>query len=301
MALGTSLCIAPPIVRVVHLVGALLELTKPRLAFFSILTGVVGYLVAVPGGGWLRFCMAALGTCLAAGGTLAFNQWWERDTDPWMRRTAGRPLPRQEITPRLALSWSLALSLGGVVLLAAGTTGTAAAIAIIISVLYGWIYTPLKRRTRWATEIGSLSGALPPLLGAAAAGDVFTRPAWALSAAILFWQMPHFYAIGWMHREDYRAAGFPLLPAVDPTETRTAAWSLAYALLLVGVSVLPWALGWVGAIYGVVATCGALVLVVASARFLVDDQARDLRSRQLFLATLAYLPLVMVALMIDRR
>lgn len=297
MDLGSSLPVVSPIVRASHLAFALLELTKPRLAFFSILTGVVGYVVADAGGGWLRASLGILGISLAAGGTLAFNQWWERETDRWMRRTAGRPLPRREIAPRTALAWSLGLSLSGVAVLAVGTTRMAAMIAVIISVLYGWIYTPLKRRTRWATEIGSLSGALPPLLGAAAAGDLSARPAWALTAAILLWQMPHFFAIGWMHRDDYRAAGFPLLPAVDPTGTRTAAWSLIYALLLVGVSVLPWMLGWVGPVYGGAATLGALALVVASARFLMDRQARDLRSRQLFFTTLAYLPVVMAALM----
>ncbi len=293
--------VAPPATRAVHLALALLELTKPRLAFFTILTGVVGYAIADAGGGWLRAGLGILGISLAAGGTLAFNQWWERETDRWMRRTAGRPLPRREIAPGTALAWSLGLSFSGVAVLAAGTTGMAAMIAVIISLLYGWIYTPLKRRTRWATEIGSLSGALPPLLGAAAAGDLSARPAWALAAAILLWQMPHFFAIGWMHRDDYRAAGFPLLPAVDPTGARTAAWSLIYAVLLVAVSILPWSLGWVGPVYGVVATAGALALVVASARFFMDRQARDLRSRQLFFTTLAYLPVVMTALIIDGR
>lgn len=279
----------------------LLALTKPRLAVFSILSGLAGYAVAYPASGdGARLGAAFAGIALAAGGALSFNQWWERKTDALMRRTAGRPLPRGEIGAAGALAWSLTLSLGGVGLLAAWTTPPAALIAATIIVLYGLVYTPLKRRTRWATEIGSLSGALPPVLGAAAAGDAGSTAAWVLAGVILFWQMPHFFAVGWMYREDYRAAGFPLLPAIDPDGARTAAWSLAHSLLLAAASLAPWALGVVGPIYGVVAALGAAMMVRASWRFLVRPGERDANGRRLFFATIVYLPPVMTALVVDR-
>lgn len=279
----------------------LLALTKPRLAMFSIMSGLAGYAVArPPGGDWARLGAASAGIAMAAGGALSLNQWWERRTDALMRRTAGRPLPRGEIGASGALAWSLSLSLGGVGLLAVLTTPLAALIAATIIVLYGLVYTPLKRRTRWATEIGSLSGALPPVLGAAAAGDAGSTAAWLLAGVILFWQMPHFFAVGWMYREDYRAAGFPLLPAIDPNGARTAAWSLAHSLLLGVASLAPWALGWVGPTYGVVAALGAAAMVRASWRFLVCADERDANGRRLFFTTILYLPPVMAALVMDR-
>jgi protoheme IX farnesyltransferase len=278
---------------------ALLALTKPRLAFFSILSGMTGYAVASAEGGWPRLLASLAGITLSAGGALSLNQWWERDTDALMRRTAGRPLPSGRISPAGALIWTLTLSLAGVGLLA-GTTGVlAASLAAAIIVLYGLIYTPMKRVTRWATEVGSVSGAMPPLLGAAAAGEVMAPGAWVLAGILLFWQMPHFFAIGWMHRLDYRAAGFPLRPVIDATGGVTAAWSLAYTVALAAVSLLPWALGTMGWIYGIIALAGALAMLVNAVRFLTDGRQRDLRARRLFLTTLIYLPPVMAALVMD--
>ncbi len=280
-------------------VGVLLELTKPRLACFSILSGMAGYAVATAEGGWPRVLAAFVGISLAAGGALSLNQWWERDTDALMRRTAKRPLPSGRISATGALAWTLALSLGGVGWLAWTTDLLAAALAAAIIVMYGLVYTPLKRRSRWATEVGSLSGALPPILGAAAAGNVQAVGAWILAGIILFWQMPHFFAIGWMYRVDYRAARFPLLPATDGRGQRTAAWSFGYTLALVLVSLVPAFLGVTGPVYGVVATGGAVAMLVTSLRFLCDAPDRDRRARHLFLATLVYLPPVMAGLVID--
>src|SRR5207302_2023285 len=128
----------------------------------------------------------------------------------------------------------------------------AAVIAAATILIYGVVYTPLKRRSRWATEVGAVSGALPALLGNAAAGHLGARSGVVLTLILLCWQMPHFFAIGWRHRGDYRAAGFRLLPAVDASGARTAAWSLAYTLALVIVSLVPWVQGWLGPCYGAV-------------------------------------------------
>jgi heme o synthase len=279
---------------------ALFELTKPRLAFFSILTALATYAATAPISDGFHALMTFLGTALAAGGALSLNQWWERDTDRLMRRTRQRPLPLETLSPSLALTWSLSLSVSGVVLLFTLVAPLAAVVAGATILVYGVWYTPWKRRTRWATEIGSISGALPALLGGAAAGDPWSAPAWNLTAILLCWQMPHFFAIGWMHRADYRAAGFPLLPAIDPTGARTAYWSLGYTVLLVVVSLMPVLTGHFGWVYAITAAAAGAFILQRARRFVCEPAHRDLRGRQLFLASIIYLPVVMIALVVDR-
>jgi len=202
--------------------AAVFALTKPRLATMSVLTTMAAYATARPMAG--PTVATLVGTSLAAAGALSLNQWWERQSDACMERTRGRPLPMRNISPGAALAWSVAFSVSGVALLAWQVNLAGATLATATILVYGVVYTPLKRRTRWATEIGSISGALPALLGNAAAGNLGSRPGLVLAAVLLFWQMPHFFAIGWRHRLDYRAAGFPLLPAVDVSGARTATW-----------------------------------------------------------------------------
>lgn len=282
---------------------ALVALTKPRLAFFSVLSAMAAYgasrAPADPG----HALATLLGTTLAAGGALSLNQWWERDLDRRMRRTCRRPLPSAALTPATALAWSLALSAAGVVVLAVCVNVTAAALALGTILLYGLVYTPLKRRTRWATEVGAVAGALPPLIGGAASGDLRqASAAWTLFAVLLVWQMPHFFAIGWMHRGDYRAAGFRLLPALDTDGRRTGAWSLAYAALLVAVAPAACALGAAGALFLIVAGIAGAGLAWRAVQFARahGDPPRDAAARGLFIASVAYLPVVMAALLLDR-
>ena len=280
------------------LARALVALTKPQLAAMSVLTALVAYGAARPEPGTVL--ATVIGTSLAAAGALSLNQWWERRADAVMRRTRGRPLPQAQIPPGAALAWSLGLSLVGTGLLAWQVNLSAAGVAALTILLYGVVYTPLKRHTRWATELGAISGALPPLLGNAAAGDLWAAPGTALAALLLCWQMPHFFAIGWRHRADYRAAGFRLLPAVDLTGTRTAGWSVGYAAALLPVSLVPWALGQLGAIYGVTAAVAGAIFLGCAWRFLRDAAQRDLAARRLFFASIIYLPVVIVALAVDR-
>jgi heme o synthase len=279
---------------------ALLVLTKPRLAAMSVFTTVLAYLVAPYAGGGLRFAFLFLGTALSAGGALALNQWYERDSDARMRRTRGRPLPAGELGSALALGWSLALAIVGVAILALLVNPLAATLSAATIVLYAWIYTPLKRRTRWATEIGAIAGALPPLIGWAAAEGRITAFGWLLFALLYFWQMPHFFAIGWLHRRDYCAAGFPLLPAVDRDGARTARWSLAYTAALLLVSLAPVALGFAGLLFGAAAATAGSVLAWRAWRMVRDDQDRDAAARRLFTASIIYLPLLLAALAADR-
>ncbi|MDA0346275.1 MAG: heme o synthase [Verrucomicrobia bacterium] len=293
--------------RVLAICKVLFILTKPRLAFFSILTTMAAYGAVQKSGDLVFAFFVLLGTSLSAGGALSLNHWWEKDVDGLMTRTAGRPLPQNEISAPIALVWSLFLSTLGllVLLLLVNIWATIFAAATILS--YGLIYTPLKRRSRWATEVGAISGALPPLIGSAAAGDTFSGPGLTLFLILLFWQMPHFYAIGWMYRSDYQAAGFPLLPAVDLDGKRTASWSLFYASALFIVSLLPWYLGWLGAIYGMVAALGGIWFLWTAKQFLAAArnpgiQTEDLRpfARRLFLASVKYLPAILIAMVVDR-
>lgn len=272
-------------------------MTKPRLAFFSILSAMAGYVVVDGAHGWWHFLATALGVSLAAGGALSFNQWSEWRLDRQMDRTKNRPLPRGALSESAGLGWSLLLTGLGFVTLWAFANLASAVIALSIFVIYGVIYTPLKRRTRWATEVGSVAGALPPLLGSAAAGWWSHPSALLLTGVLLFWQMPHFYGIGWMHREDYRRAGFRLLPVLDLDGRRTAFWSLAYTIGLALFCLVFWAIGWVGPVFGIVALAGSFYLLHRSLRFFL--QPAYSRARTLFLATVLYLPPIMAAVCVD--
>lgn len=279
--------------------GALAALTKPRIAFASVLTTVAAY-AAVPGGSFAATLVLGAATLAAAAGSLALNQWWERDSDARMTRTAGRPLPMARLRPAVALGWSLYLSVLGCTWLAAWFGAAAAAFAAATIVIYGLLYTPMKRRTPWATWVGSVSGALPPLIGATAAGDPLSAPAWLLAGVLFFWQMPHFYAIGWLYREQYRAAGLPLLPVLDASGgRRTARSSIAHAAALLAFVALAPAAGFAGPIFAVAATLSALLLLACAWRFLRAEDDRDAAARTLFRATLATLPVIMVATVVD--
>jgi protoheme IX farnesyltransferase len=303
---ATSLPIAPPLSAApnrpawLSRIGALVALTKPSLASMTVLTAMVAYGAARPAGLAGKTFATLAGTSLAAAGALSLNQWWERRADARMQRTCGRPLPQARLGPGTALAWSLALSVAGVGVLATRVNPLSAAVAALIILVYGLVYTPLKRRTRWATEIGAVSGALPPLLGNAAAGDLWAAPGVALFVVLLFWQMPHFFAIGWRHRDDYRAAGFKLLPAVDASGRRTARWSLFYSALLLPVSLAPWALGWLGLIYGAPAALAGGAFLWCAWQFAAATGDRDPAARRLFRASILYLPLVLGALALDR-
>lgn len=279
---------------------AFFALAKPRLATISVLTTLVAYATARPAGGGATLIYLLAGTSAAAAGALSFNQWSERRADALMRRTRHRPLPAAQLAPAAALGFSVACAVAGVATLAAGVNLSTALLAAATIVIYGWLYTPLKTRTRWATEIGAVSGALPALMGNAAAPDLTALPGLVLAAVLWCWQMPHFFALGWRHRADYRAAGFALLPAIDATGRSTAAWSLGYAALLVAVSLLPWAAGGLGPIFGLTATLLGAWFLHAAWRFLNATPERDAAATRLFAASIFYLPALMVALVADR-
>lgn len=273
---------------------ALLDLTKPRIAIASIITAMAVYVSAAETVTPSRVLAFLLACGMAAGGSLAFNQWWERDSDPLMRRTRLRPLPQNIISSPAALAWSTILSFAGCLLLWGVFGALAAGIGLATIIIYAGIYTPMKRHSCRATEVGSISGALPPLIGAAAAGCIASPAAWLFAAALFLWQMPHFYAIGWIHRDDYRAAGLPLLPASDPDGRRTARWALAYSAMLVICILIPWSAGIIPVASGTIALTGSLWILIRSWKFHAATGDRIPAARRLFRTTLFTLPAILL-------
>lgn len=276
-----------------------LELTKPRLSLLSVFTVLVGYLAARPAPDHWRLGLLMVGTLLAAGGVAALNQWMERDTDGRMRRTSDRPIPSGKVPDGSAFVLGMLMCIAALFLLFAKVNPLAALFTLLTIFSYLCWYTPAKRWSRWSTEIGAVAGALPPLIGWAAGEGRVTALGWILFGVLFFWQIPHFMAVAWYYRRDYSAVDFPMLPVRDETGRWVAGWSLVATLCLVAVSLLPVALGLASRIYGAAAALAGLWFLWRAAQFLRAD-GRDLAARRLFLASIAYLPLVLIALVADR-
>ncbi|HVU15989.1 MAG TPA: heme o synthase [Candidatus Didemnitutus sp.] len=276
-----------------------LELTKPRLSMLSVITAMVGYAAAVPNWEWRRTLILMIGTALCAGGVAALNMWMESDVDALMKRTAHRPLPSGVIQPGSAFVLGWALCLGGLGILFLWVNGLSAFLALATVVAYLAIYTPAKRWSRWNTELGAISGALPPLIGWAAAGRSNPGLGWSLFAVMYAWQMPHFFALAWTYRKDYAAAGMPMLSVVDPSGNRLVRRTFAWVAVLLGASVFPTLLGYCTWYYLAVAILLGLWMMKSAFLFL-DPRRRETEARKLFFITLGYLPLLLGALVADR-
>jgi heme o synthase len=274
-------------------------LTKPRLNLLVLVTTLAGLYLASPEGVATSLLVHTLvGTALVAGGAAALNQVWERETDRLMNRTNVRPLPQGRLSVAEGTWFGVLLSVIGLTELVLGANLVAAGVAAATSASYVLAYTPLKRRTSLATLVGAVPGALPPVIGwAAATGDV-TLPALVLFGIVFFWQMPHFLAIAWMYRDEYARAGIPLLPVLEPDGRRTGQQALLYAAALWPVSLLPALVGLADGTYSVVATCLGLAFIALSALFARDRSI--VSARRLFLFSITYLPLLWGALVADR-
>jgi protoheme IX farnesyltransferase len=274
-------------------------LAKPRLNLLVVASTLVGYAMA-PGEplGLLPVAGLLLGTGLVAGGASAFNQVLERDLDALMRRTRTRPLPDQRLQPLEGVLFGAALTLIGVLMIVAASNLLAGAVALATLVFYAAIYTPLKRRTSFGTVIGAIPGALPPLIGWAAVTNGISAEAWTLFGIMFLWQLPHFLAIAWMYREDYARAGFPMLPVLEPDGRSTGRQSFLYAAALLPVSLAPTAMRMTGDLY----LSGALVLGVAFAwltfTFARTRSVQD--ARRVFFASIIYLPLLWILMIVDK-
>ena len=256
------------------------------------------YLAAPDGVAWAVLLHTLVGTALVAGGAAALNQVWERDTDALMRRTRNRPVASGRLGVGEALAFGVAISTIGLLELGIGVNALSAAVAALTLVSYVLLYTPLKRHTSLAMVVGAVPGALPPVIGWAAAANDITLPAVVLFGIMFFWQMPHFLAIAWLYRDDYAAASIPLLPVLEPDGHRTGRQALLYGAALWPVSLMPALVGLSGGFYTAIATVLGLTLIALCARFARDRSAQS--ARQLFLFSIAQLPILMLALVADR-
>jgi len=282
-----------------QLAADFVALTKPRVVLMVLVTTLMGYDVALTGpADYLRMIHLLIGSLLAAGGTLALNQYGERDLDARMDRTRARPLPAGRLQPLEAWLFGVALTLVGTAYLAALVNPLVALVTLATTILYLFAYTPLKRRTPLCTLVGAVAGALPPVAGwAAARGDV-APGAWVLFAILFLWQLPHTLAIARLYRDDYARAGVRVLPVVDPDGASTERQVVLSCVALVSVSLLPAAAGWTGPIY----LAGALVLGLAFSAVGVEQALvpSPRAARHVLLASLIYLPLLLGLMAFDR-
>jgi heme o synthase len=283
---------------------AYLELTKPRITMLLLMSTGIGFLCGATSAGrsvaslWLTLIHTLIGTALIASGTAALNQWYERDADAKMNRTKDRPLPSGRITPPHAFWFATVLSIAGFVELWLGVNLLTALLGLFTLATYLFIYTPLKQRTPHATTLGAIPGAMPPLIGFAAAAGTLTPEAWMLYGILFVWQFPHFYAIAWMYRADYARAGIRMLPVVEPDGASTAFRMVWISLLLVPISLLPRFTGMAGNLYFVGAVVLGATFFYSAIRVWFDRS--EARARQVLLASVVYLPVLYGLLAIDR-
>jgi protoheme IX farnesyltransferase len=275
------------------------ELTKPRITFLVLVTTAVGYALGVgPSFHPEVFLSLLVGTAFVSGGASALNQWAERDADARMARTCSRPLPSGRLAPTDALAFGLAISAVGIALLAGAVNGLTALLAAISLASYVLAYTPLKRVTSLCTLVGAVPGAIPPMMGWAAARGTLDREAWALFAVLFLWQLPHFLSIAWIYRDDYARAGFPMLPVTDPDGKSTGRQTVAYAAALVPVTLAAGAFAAAGQGYLWSAVGLGSVFVGCAIAFAVKRSVRA--ARVVFLVSVLYLPAVLGLMVLDR-
>jgi protoheme IX farnesyltransferase len=281
-------------------VGDYVTLTKPRLNFLVLLTTAAAYsLGARPDATLGPFLHTLLGTFLVAGGSAAINQVWERTTDRLMRRTAQRPMADQRLSVSQGTAFGVLLTIIGAAELAVFVNPLSAVVALLTTASYIFFYTPLKLRTSLSTIAGAVPGALPAVIGWAAATNTVSVEAWVLFGIVFMWQMPHFLAIAWLYREEYARAGMPLLPVIEPDGRSTGRQAVLYSAVLVPISMLPTGVGLATAYYLVGAITLGAILLFMSAEF---SAKRDLATaRRLFFGSILYLPILWALLVFDHR
>ena len=250
-------------------------------------------------GGWhfLTLLHTIVGTGLIASGTAALNQWYERAADARMKRTQARPLPSGRLSARNALIFAILISIAGFAELFLAVNPLTGGLGLFTLLSYLFIYTPLKQHSPHSTTVGAIPGAMPPLIGYAAASGTLTLDAWILFAILFFWQFPHFYAIAWMYREDYERAGIRMLPVVEPDGESTARRILMYSLILIPISLVPKFLAMTGNLYLFGAAALGLLFLYAALRVSFDRTRQQ--ARQVLLASVIYLPVLYGLMLLD--
>jgi protoheme IX farnesyltransferase len=280
-----------------------IALTKPRITWLILMSTGVGYFFGHQHAwsGWPDVWLllnTVLGTGLIASGTAALNQWYEREADQLMRRTAGRPIPSGKLAANDALRFGIALAAIGfteLYILVNPLTGLLGALTLSA---YLFVYTPLKQRSHLSTVIGALPGAMPPLMGYAASYGALNSEAWTLFAILFIWQFPHFLAIAWMYREDYARAGIRMLPVVEPDGMSTARQIVLYASTLIPISLFPVLLGMSGKIYLIGSLLLGIWFLYTGVRVAFDRT--NARARSVLLASVIYLPMIYGLMVFDR-
>jgi protoheme IX farnesyltransferase len=276
-----------------------IALTKPRITWLILMSTGVGYFFGARGGWhWLTLLHTIIGTGLIASGTAALNQWYERAADAKMKRTQDRPLPAGRISANKALIFAILISVAGFLELFVAVNALTGWLGLFTLLSYLFIYTPLKQRSPHSTTIGAIPGAMPPLIGFAAASGTLTWDAWILFAILFFWQFPHFYAIAWMYREDYERAGIRMLPVVEPDGESTARRILVYSLILIPISLVPKFLSMTGNLYLAGALALGLLFLYAGVRVSFDRTRQQ--ARRVLLASVIYLPVLYGLMLLDR-
>jgi protoheme IX farnesyltransferase len=279
--------------------AAYLELTKPRITFLIVLTAAAGFALASPGRVDYRAMLTAMvGIALLSSGIATLNQYMEKDLDALMRRTANRPLPTGKLLSWEALAFGVGLTVLAEIYLVVLVNPLSAVLGLTVIAGYLFAYTPLKTRTSLSTFVGAFPGAVPPLIGWASARGTIGVEAWVLFAILFLWQFPHFLAIAWMYREDYARAGILMLPVVEPDGRVTGQQIVLYTVMLLPVSLLPTFLGTAGKIYFAGALILGLVFLYFSLRAAFSKSRQA--ARQLLLASVIYLPLLFILMVLDR-
>ena len=281
------------------MIQAYIELTKPRITWLILVSTAVGYAFGHAGAWNLNALFHTLmGTALIASGTAALNQWYEFRADARMLRTKGRPIPSGRLTRRQALIFATLLSIAGFAELLLCVNPLTGFLGLFTLATYLFLYTPLKQRSPHSTTIGAIPGAMPPLIGFAAASGTLNWQAWALYAILFVWQFPHFYSIAWMYREDYGRAGIRMLPVVEPNGESTARRILLFSLLLIPVSMAPSFLSMTGNIYLAGALLMGLFFLYAAIKLTRNRTIPGARS--VLRASVVYLPLLYGLMLFDR-
>jgi protoheme IX farnesyltransferase len=279
--------------------GLYCELTKIRLSALVVVTTAVGFIMVSPTSiDWITLLWTVLGTTFCAGAAAALNQVIERTRDSKMHRTQLRPIPSGNLSIAHAFVIGVVLSYVGVAILSFGANIAAAGIALITILLYVLIYTPLKARTSLNTIVGAVVGALPPLIGSVASYGTIETGGLIIAGILFVWQLPHFLSLAWMFRDDYARGGLKMLPAIDETGGITSRASMMTCLLLIPLSLLLTLTGFTGVLFAVTGSLLGLWLTAKS--YIFWKKRDDESARKLFFATIAYLPILLAMMLIDR-